>query len=58
MDGSIRMEDPFIGSTVTVFSQLNIVAYGNAFTKSVLDTAQQRTLALVLLHAIGDAEDP
>jgi nucleoside-diphosphate kinase len=56
VDGAVRMEDLFIGSTVTVFQrQLNLVAYGNAFTKSVLDTAQQRTLALVLPHAIADA---
>ena len=56
VDGAIRMEDLFIGSTVTVFQrQLNLVAYGNAFTKSVLSTAQQRTLALVLPHAVSEA---
>ena len=56
VDGAVRMADLFLGSTVTVFQrQLNLVAYGNAFTRNVLDTAQQRTLALVLPHAVADA---
>jgi len=56
MDGGIRMSDLFIGSTVTVFQrQLNIIAYGNPFTKNVLGTAQQRTLAVILPHAMQDA---
>jgi nucleoside-diphosphate kinase len=55
-DGGIRMSDLFIGSTVTVFQrQLNIIAYGNPFTKNVLGTAQQRTLAVILPHAMQDA---
>ena len=56
VDGAVRMSDLCIGGTVTVFQrQLNLISYGNAFTKNVLSKAQQRTLAIILPHAVQDA---
>ena len=44
----IRMQDLFVGSTVTVFHrQLNIVDYGNGWTRDVLGAAKERTLGIV-----------
>lgn len=54
-EGNIRMEDLFVGSTVTVYQrQMNLVEYGNSFTRAVLGQAQERTLALIYTHATNE----
>lgn len=44
----IRLSDLFIGNTVTILSRtMKIVDYGDAYTKRILSTTQQKTVAIL-----------